>query len=346
MSKIIKKVFLRNCPICGQAHEVKEIEDDAQVIIKGELITYKERYFYCKNAEIDESEFIPTRMANKNLLAARDNYRKRHHLLTSNDIVELRKDYNLSKVGLARLLGWGEATISRYESKSIQDESHDMILRLIRKDPLTILDLLERNGSKFTNSEKKAIQDKVEQNLESYGKENLSRQNLSSNYIGYLDPSDKNGQTSLNIDKIEAIISYIASKVNNLHKVKLMKMLWYVDSISFKQRRQAITGLVYCHEDMGALPIGHRNLVALNNVNAQEELSNNGYEMIHFYPSDKVKMSVLTKADKEILDTVIEKFKDWNAQNIIDYMHQEIAYKETKANEIITFSLAKKIREF
>lgn len=346
MSKIIKKVFLNNCPVCGQAHEVKEIEDDAQVIIKGEPITYKERYFYCENAEIDESEFIPARMANKNLLAARDNYRRKHHLLTSSDIVYLRKDYDLSQVELARLLGWGEATISRYESKAIQDESHDMMLRLIRKDPLTILDLLERNGSKFTDYEKKAIQNKVEENLESYGRENLSRQNLTSNYVGYLEPSDKNGQTSLNIDKIEAVISYIASKVNNLHKVKLMKMLWYVDSVSFKKTGQAITGLVYCHEDMGALPIGHRNLVALNNVNTQEELSNNGYEMIHFYPSDKAKMSVFTKDDKRILDTVIEKFKDYNAQNILDYMHQEIAYKETKANEIITFSLAKKIRDF
>ncbi|MBM6973502.1 type II TA system antitoxin MqsA family protein [Lactobacillus gallinarum] len=346
MSKLIKKVFLDNCPVCDQAHEVKEFEDDAQVIIKGEQITYKERYFYCENADIDESEFIPARMANKNLLAARDNYRKKHHLLTSRDIVDLRKDYDLSQVELARLLGWGEATISRYESKAIQDESHDMMLQLIRKDPLTILDLLERNSSKFTDSEKKAIQNKVEQNLESYGRENLSRQNLTSNYVGYLDPSDQNGQTSLNIDKIEAVISYIASRVNNLHKVKLMKLLWYIDSISVKQTGQAITGLVYRHEEMGALPIGHRNLVALNNVNTREELSNNGYEMIHFYPSDKVKMSVLTKADKKILDTVIKKFKDFNAKSIIDYMHQEIAYKETKPNEIITFNLAKKLREF
>lgn len=346
MSKLIKKVFLDNCPVCDQAHEVEEFEDDAQVIIKGEQITYKERYFYCENADIDESEFIPARMANKNLLAARDNYRKKHHLLTSRDIVDLRKDYDLSQVELARLLGWGEATISRYESKAIQDESHDMMLQLIRKDPLTILDLLERNSSKFTDSEKKAIQNKVEQNLESYGRENLSRQNLTSNYVGYLDPSDQNGQTSLNIDKIEAVISYIASRVNNLHKVKLMKLLWYIDSISVKQTGQAITGLVYRHEEMGALPIGHRNLVALNNVNTREELSNNGYEMIHFYPSDKVKMSVLTKADKKILDTVIKKFKDFNAKSIIDYMHQEIAYKETKPNEIITFNLAKKLREF
>ena len=161
MSKLIKKVFLDNCPVCDQAHEVKEFEDDAQVIIKGEQITYKERYFYCENADIDESEFIPARMANKNLLAARDNYRKKHHLLTSRDIVDLRKDYDLSQVELARLLGWGEATISRYESKAIQDESHDMILQLIRKDPLTILDLLERNSSKFTDSEKKQFKIKL-----------------------------------------------------------------------------------------------------------------------------------------------------------------------------------------
>ena len=59
------------------------------------------------------------------------------------------------------------------------------------------------------------------------------------------------------IDKLEAAISYIAEKVSNLFKVKLMKMLWYADALSYKENGVAITGLVYRHNEMGALPIGH-----------------------------------------------------------------------------------------
>ena len=33
-------------------------------------------------------------------------------------------------------------------------------------------------------------------------------------------------------------------------------------------------------------------------------------------------------------------------QNVIEYMHREIAYTKTKAGEIIPFSLAKEIRNF
>lgn len=48
-------------------------------------------------------------------------------LLTSDEIVAIRESYGLSQVDLAKLLGWGEATISRYESKAIQDEAYRKI---------------------------------------------------------------------------------------------------------------------------------------------------------------------------------------------------------------------------
>jgi len=63
------------------------------------------------------------------------------------------------------------------------------------------------------------------QKLDSYGKEYLTLQAFEGEYVNFEEPSDSNGFTALNIDKIEAMISYIAEKVSNLFKVKLMKML-------------------------------------------------------------------------------------------------------------------------
>lgn len=71
MSKLINKIYVKNCPICDQAHEIEQREAIAQVIIKGQLVTYKENYYYCENADPDENEFVPAKMANQNLLAAR-----------------------------------------------------------------------------------------------------------------------------------------------------------------------------------------------------------------------------------------------------------------------------------
>lgn len=69
-------------------------------------------------------------MENGNLLNARNSYRRAHDLLTSDQIVAIRELYGLSQVDLAKLLGWGEATISRYESKAIQDEAYDTMLHV------------------------------------------------------------------------------------------------------------------------------------------------------------------------------------------------------------------------
>lgn len=190
------------------------------------------------------------------------------------------------------------------------------------------------------------IRAKIVEKLDSYGKEFLTRQTFEGEYANFEEPSDSNGFAILNIDKIEAMISYLAQKVNNLFKVKLMKMLWYSDVLSFAEIGRSMSGLVYRHEAMGALPVGHYSLMNLENLNVQEEMSYNYDTMLHVYPVANMDYSVLTDEEKVILDKVIIKFKDYKTKDIVDYMHDEKAYIETKPGEIIPFSLAKEIRVF
>lgn len=344
--KLIRKVFFEDCPVCDRSHEVEERKRIADLTIKGCEVNYVEHYYYCSNADEDEQEFVTGKMANANLLAARNAYRKKNGLLTSDEIVGIRKDYGLSQVNLAKLLGWGEATISRYESKAIQDKSHDEMLRMIKDDALAALQLLDKNKSKFTESEYNTIKQKIRKRLDTHGREYLTRRILSSEYVDYMTPSDINGNTSLNIDKIEDIVSYFAGRVNHLYKVKLMKLLWYADALSVKLRGYALTGLVYQHESMGALPIGHYDLVNLENINVIEEPGYNWNVMLHFYPSKFRDLSSLSNEDKKILDKVIVKFKSMKADEIVTYMHKEKAYLKTKNDQIISFNLARQIREF
>ena len=179
-----------------------------------------------------------------------------------------------------------------------------------------------------------------------YGKEYLTRRTLSGEYAIYGEPSDENGQTTLNIDKLEAVISYTAERVPNLFKVKLMKMLWYVDVFSYLKTDHAMTGLVYRHEDLGALPVGHYSLMNLERLNVVEESSVNYDSMLHIYPTKDMDYSVLSDEDKSVIDKVIRKFKRYTAGEIVEYMHEEKAYTETKKGEVIRFSLGANIRRF
>lgn len=344
-STLIRKVPM-DCPLCDRTHEVEERKRLAAITLKGDRITYEERYYFCANADEDESEFETGSMTNENLLNARNAYRVKHGLLTSDEIVAIRESYGLSQVDLARLLGWGEATISRYESKAIQDEAYDTMLRLIKDNPLQALEFLKKNAAKFPGRKRLEVRAKIVERLDSYGKEYLTRQAFEGEYVNFEEPSDSNGFAALNIDKIEAAISYIAESVSNLFKVKLMKMLWYVDALSYKISGCAMTGMVYRHNDMGALPVGHYSLMNLENLNVHEEESYNYDSMLHIYPTSDMDYSVLSAEDKKVLDLVIRKFKNYKTKEIVDYMHEEKAYLETKSGEIILFSMAKEIRDF
>lgn len=344
-SILLRKVHM-NCPLCGKTHEVEERNRFTSIILKGEEVTYEERFYFCTNAVEGENEFEMGAMINENLLNARNAYRIKKRLLTSYEIVKIRESYGLSQVDLAKLLGWGEATISRYESKAIQDEAYDTMLRLIKDNPLQALAFLKKNTDKFTTAKRLEIKSKIVEKLDSYGKEYLTRQIFASEYANFEEPSDSNGFTVLNIDKIEAMISYIALKISNLFKVKLMKMLWYSDVLSFIENGFAMTGMVYRHEPMGALPIGHYSLMNLENLDIKEEMSYNYDTMLHVYPTAGMDYSILSDREKTILDKVIEKFKNYKTKEIVDYMHEEKAYTETNAGEIIPFSLAKEIRNF
>ena len=335
-----------DCPLCDKKHEVEERKRLTSITIKGDKVFYEERFFCCVNVDEEENEFESGAMANENLMNARNAYRVLHGLLTSEEIVGIRESYGLSQVDLARLLGWGEATISRYESKAIQDEAYDTMLRMIKDNPLVALELLKKNEDKFSETKRKYIRSKIVDKLDSYGKEYLTRQALEAEYANFDKINDFNGYITLDINKIEAMVSYIAEGISNLFKVKLMKMLWYADALSFKRRGVSMTGMVYRHESMGALPIGHYSLMNLENLNVCEEESNNYDLMLHVYPSEGMDYSILTDEDRTILDDVIKKFKNYKAKDIIEYMHREIAYTKTKAGEIIPFSLAKEIRNF
>lgn len=162
--EIIKKESM-NCPLCGHFHEVEMRKSRKESIVKGESVSYDEVYYYCPIGYDGEHEFVNSSLLDDNLLNARNAYRINHGLLTSKEIVEIRDFYKLSQVEMARLMGWGEATISRYESKSIQDETYDTMLRMVREDPNKALEFFDKNIDKFSRSRAQDIRLTILENI-------------------------------------------------------------------------------------------------------------------------------------------------------------------------------------
>ena len=125
-----------------------------------------------------------------------------------------------------------------------------------------------------------------------------------------------------------------------------MKMLWYTDMLEYRKNHISMTGIVYTHEAMGALPIGHRDLMMLPGINVVEEMSPDFNSMFHIFPNPDVDMSILTEDNKEILNMVVKKFKDFSTKEIVEYMHKEKAYMETALGDVISYEYARELNEF
>jgi len=139
------------CSKCNKIMDVGVKKKIEKFTVKGEPIEQENDVVYCLTCgeEIFNEEYD-----SKNLERAYDEYRKKHNLLTSNDIKEIRKKYGLSQKDFARILGFGEVTITRYENGTIQDKANDNLMQMARNEE-TFINLLK--NSTLENYEKGQI---------------------------------------------------------------------------------------------------------------------------------------------------------------------------------------------
>ena len=174
----------------------------------------------------------------------------------------------------------------------------------------------------------------------------MNEQELTAKYIKYNEKSVKNGNTILDIENLKNILGYITKEIGQIKKVVLMKLLWYIDVLSYKDTEKTITGLVYQHMPYGALPIGHKEIIELSSVKSSLFINDREYEEYKIEFNKEYKIKRIAKENKDIIDKVINKFKNYKSSEISEYMHKEKAYIETKDNEIIPFTFASEINQF
>lgn len=332
---IIRKEY-RLCPCCMQEHDVMIVRDVAKNIYKEQLVEYDAIYEYC---EIADEYLVPEEMITTNDIAMKNAYREANGLLTTDQIIAIRRKYNITQGDLANLLGWGGKTITRYEGHQVQDAAHDAVLRKIDSDPEWYLTILKQRKDSFAEA-LYAKYYRLAVNAYEETQDLYLRKSILARYAKYDEKC--NGGMSLDIDKLIDVIRYYSNsdKVSALYKVKMMKMLWYADALAYKRSNSSITGLVYTALPMGAVPVAHGLIMDLKGI-TYEEIEYEENTAYHFMSDSSNEYSTLTESDKAVLDTVIDVCGNDTREQIVKRMHGERAYKETKANEVILFKYTK-----
>lgn len=252
------------CLSCMEEHEVELVSCMDQNIFKDIPVEYPAEYYYCHRTEEYYADEMQLR---SNDISMKDAYRRKQGLLTVGDISSIRRKYGISQSDLCLLLGWGKKTITRYEGHQVQDVAHDTILRKLGEDPEWFLTLLELVKDSFSASAYGKYRETATRLFEQE-RDRYLRKAIFAQYARFSDKPECNGNVRLSLDKVVDVIRYFsnAPQVVKLYKVKLMKLLWYSDALSFKRRGHAITGLIYQALPMGAVPIAHDSIIDLYGV--------------------------------------------------------------------------------
>lgn len=148
---------------------------------------------------------------------------------------------------------------------------------------------------------------------------------------------------------INAII-FFSQQTNRCHKVKLWKLLHFLDFEHYKEIGQSVTGLNYYAWPKGPVPKTLHDEID-NNDQIDERLdlskeSRNGYQVLHITPKVEFDASKFTPRQLRIMEGLAEEFKDSEASEMIEATHFEnqpwhqIFEVEKNKQGLIPYSLA------
>jgi putative zinc finger/helix-turn-helix YgiT family protein len=123
------------CPTCGTTMVDKR--GTLRLPVNGEEIAVPSAaHLHCPNCGEVVLRLQDSKRLGEDAIAL---YRKKHGLLSADEIRAIRVRYNLTQADLARLLRLGANTVSRWEAgRNVQTAAMDILLRLIRDLPGSI----------------------------------------------------------------------------------------------------------------------------------------------------------------------------------------------------------------
>lgn len=327
------------CPYCKKEAEYK-IEKRELKEFRGIEVNTFENVAICNKCNQD---LYVNKIEDENNERIYKIYREKSNIIKAEDIVKLREKYDISQRELTAILGLGKMTINRYERGGIPTKSQSDYIKL-----------LIENEDKFIEKVKEAyennnITEKTYKKIVSEGQEeNISKKRVQENIRRYLKevlnrkPDIYNGYKSLDLEKVENIISYIASKVKNLTITSLNKYLWYIDMLSFNKRAVAITGLTYQNQKFGPTIVYKKydELSLLDDKYQREDIETENGNTTKIISNENFNLDKINDSEKEIIDTIIKLLKNKKVTDISEMSHREDGWKKTKRLEKISFEYA------
>ena len=223
---IMREIKMKEyCPYCRKEVNYK-VEKREIKEFKGVEIDTIENVAICNECGND---LYVNALENENNKRIYEAYREKTDIIKPQDITNLRAKYSISQRELTAILGFGKMTINRYERGGIPTKSQSDYIKLLIENENEFIKKAKAayEQNKITKKTYQKIGNNEELNyLTRKDIEMWSRKCLE-NELARI-PDIYNGYKTANLEVIENILSYIASKVKNLTITSMNKYLWFI----------------------------------------------------------------------------------------------------------------------
>lgn len=145
------------CNLCKKEHLVQTIEQSKEVIYNDKHVVFNEVCCRCLNI-LDNNLFYLSEQIYENKMRVLSQYRINEKLLSSQEIIDFRKKYNLTASELSILLGWNPDVIDKIEHEYVQDKEMDNLLRKAIESPAFMYHRLKRVDKQFSDYKKTELE--------------------------------------------------------------------------------------------------------------------------------------------------------------------------------------------
>jgi len=148
-----------------------------------------------------------------------------------------------------------------------------------------------------------------------------------------------------NVEKFKEVLLYILNKVGskpNVGETVIYKLLYFIDFDFYERYEEQLVGATYIKNNYGPTPLEFQKIVEQM---ADRELvrvksTYFSFPQAKYLPLRKPDLTKLRANEIEVIDNVLNKLSDMNANQISEYSHNDVPWLTTEDGGIIEYESA------
>lgn len=156
----------------------------------------------------------------------------------------------------------------------------------------------------------------------------------------------------INEEKYKNAILYFVKNMDKyeLGTTKLAKLLYYLDFLSYRDKRESVTKADHYKQQYGPVPQDFfeiiKELREEEAINIQRKKLEDGRETDIYTIHEEPDEDVFNEEEIELMRNLIEKYKDWETDLLVAKSHSELPWRKAEWGTELDLDLADTLEDF